>query len=196
VVHDKSPYFQFEGTPAVDKDQQKGLALVPKLALNVSKCVVAQVLRLTQNSIIPLRFNVPRKVGFLFFFFFACFPFSLAQTLLSCLLQTYSIFHDDLFPDTKWTVPGMTADEWLAGENNMPPKYPVDPAKRPSKAPAAAAPSGSSAASSSVAAAIEITQAGVASMNVAPSKQAPTAQAPASSSSSSSVQLLCFLLLL
>ena len=80
VVHDKSPYFQFEGNPAVDKDQHKGLALVPKLALNVSKCEVAQVLRLTQNSIIPLRFNVPRKVGFfsfflLFPFFFFFFPF-------------------------------------------------------------------------------------------------------------------------
>jgi len=67
------------------------------------------VLRLTANSIIPLRFNVPRK--------------------------TYSIFHDDLYPDTKWTVPGMTADEYLAGANMTAPKYPVDPSKRPSRPP-------------------------------------------------------------
>jgi len=83
-------YFQKKkkkGTACINNEPQKGLTTVPKFGLNVMKCEVAQVLRLTQKEIIPVRFNVPRKVilfTFLllflqiekFFFFFFFFQFN------------------------------------------------------------------------------------------------------------------------
>uniref|UniRef100_A0A669B8Q6 Coronin n=1 Tax=Oreochromis niloticus TaxID=8128 RepID=A0A669B8Q6_ORENI len=48
----------------------KGIALVPKLALDVMSCEVVRVLQLTDSCIVPISYQVPRK------------------------------FHDDLYPDT------------------------------------------------------------------------------------------------
>ena len=41
----------------------KGMAMIPKRGLNVMKCETARLLKLTSNSIEPLSFVVPRKVG-------------------------------------------------------------------------------------------------------------------------------------
>ena len=38
---------------------------------------------------------------------------------LLCALQTYTDFHEDLFPDTAGPVPAMTAQEWFDGENKQ-----------------------------------------------------------------------------
>lgn len=40
----------------------RGVALVPKLALDVGSCEVLRVLQLTDNFIVPISYQVPRKV--------------------------------------------------------------------------------------------------------------------------------------
>lgn len=40
----------------------RGVAMVPKLALDVLSCEVMQVLQLTDNCIVPISYQVPRKV--------------------------------------------------------------------------------------------------------------------------------------
>jgi len=44
-------------------EQLKGLALVPKRALDVMNCEVNRLLVLAQQSVIPVSYNVPRKVS-------------------------------------------------------------------------------------------------------------------------------------
>ena len=43
-------------------EQQKGMGMVPKRAVNVMSCQIARFLQLTQNSIIPIGYHVQRKV--------------------------------------------------------------------------------------------------------------------------------------
>jgi coronin-7 len=83
---------------------QKGVAWVPKRALDVMDLEVARLLRLTQQAIIPVSFNVPRK--------------------------TKSKFADDLFPNTPGPVPALSADEWFAGESKPPLLVNLDPESR------------------------------------------------------------------
>uniref|UniRef100_A0A8C1YPL0 Coronin n=1 Tax=Cyprinus carpio TaxID=7962 RepID=A0A8C1YPL0_CYPCA len=66
----------------------RGTALVPKLALDVSCCEVLRLLQLTDNFIVPISYQVPRKD-----------------------------FHADLYPDTVGHTPAMTAEDWWKGEN-------------------------------------------------------------------------------
>jgi coronin-7 len=44
-------------------DQMKGACLVPKRALNVMKAEVNRLLQLCENSIVPITWQVPRKVN-------------------------------------------------------------------------------------------------------------------------------------
>ncbi|KAI9496400.1 hypothetical protein BDB00DRAFT_117680 [Zychaea mexicana] len=80
-----------------------GAALVPKQSLHVMQAEIARVLAVVENAIMPVSFEVPRK--------------------------QYLDFHADLFPETKGTVPGLSAPEWLAGENKPVAKVSLDPAK-------------------------------------------------------------------
>uniref|UniRef100_A0A673NA66 Coronin n=1 Tax=Sinocyclocheilus rhinocerous TaxID=307959 RepID=A0A673NA66_9TELE len=68
----------------------RGVALVPKLALDVSCCEVLRLLQLTDNFIVPISYQVPRKD-----------------------------FHADLYPDTVGHTPAMTAEDWWKGENKQ-----------------------------------------------------------------------------
>ena len=43
-------------------DQQKGMGMVPKRAVNVMSCQIARFLQLTQSAIIPVGYHVQRKV--------------------------------------------------------------------------------------------------------------------------------------
>lgn len=43
----------------------KGMAMIPKRAMNVLKCETTRLLKLTSNSVEPLHVYVPRKVLFL-----------------------------------------------------------------------------------------------------------------------------------
>ena len=36
---------------------------------------------------------------------------------MELLLQSYTEYHSDIFPDTAAGIPAMTAQEWLNGEN-------------------------------------------------------------------------------
>ncbi|KAK5884991.1 hypothetical protein CesoFtcFv8_018751 [Champsocephalus esox] len=72
----------------------RGVAMVPKLALDVLSCEVMQVLQLTDNCIVPISYQVPRK-------------------------HTGQEFHDDLYPDTVGTTPAMSAEEWWKGGNKQ-----------------------------------------------------------------------------
>ncbi|XP_067859174.1 coronin-7 [Heptranchias perlo] len=83
--------------------KSKGVAMVPKLALDVMSCEVIRVLQLTQNAIVPISYNVPRK--------------SLQE------------FHDDLFPDTPGNIPSMSALEWFNGSDEKVQKVCLHPSK-------------------------------------------------------------------
>uniref|UniRef100_A0A671T740 Coronin n=1 Tax=Sinocyclocheilus anshuiensis TaxID=1608454 RepID=A0A671T740_9TELE len=71
----------------------RGVALVPKLALDVSCCEVLRLMQLTDNFIVPISYQVPRKAG--------------------------QDFHVDLYPDTVGHTPAMTAEDWWKGENKQ-----------------------------------------------------------------------------
>ena len=71
----------------------KGMAWVPKRALNIMGCETARLLKLTSNSIEPLSFFVPRKS---------------------------ESFQEDLYPLTASCEAAHTADQWLAGSNKQP----------------------------------------------------------------------------
>jgi hypothetical protein len=43
--------------------QTKGLSMVPKKMMNVMSCEIVRLLQLTQNSIIPISYQVPKKVS-------------------------------------------------------------------------------------------------------------------------------------
>eukprot|EP00004_Rigifila_ramosa_P025509 TRINITY_DN7644_c0_g1_i3.p1 TRINITY_DN7644_c0_g1~~TRINITY_DN7644_c0_g1_i3.p1 ORF type:complete len:923 (-),score=214.36 TRINITY_DN7644_c0_g1_i3:39-2516(-) len=72
----------------------RGMALVPKRALSHMECEVARILKLTKDSVDPVIFTVPRK--------------SMRE------------FHDDLFPNTRGGVAGVSASGWLAGQDGLP----------------------------------------------------------------------------
>ncbi|KAF7728011.1 hypothetical protein EC973_006776 [Apophysomyces ossiformis] len=81
-----------------------GAALLPKLSLDVMSAEIARVLGVTENAVVPVSFEVPRK--------------------------QHLDFHADLFPDTKGTDPALKASEWLEGKNAEVAKVSLDPAKR------------------------------------------------------------------
>ncbi|XP_068764891.1 coronin-7 isoform X3 [Struthio camelus] len=104
----------------VAEGRTRGLASVPKLALDVMACEVLRVLQLTDGFIVPISYAVPRK--------------SLQE------------FHEDLFPDRAGTAPAAAAQAWWAGDNQQVAKVSLHPARRPPQAftsplvPCAAAP--------------------------------------------------------
>ncbi|XP_069762357.1 coronin-7-like [Narcine bancroftii] len=78
----------------------KGAATVPKLALDVMSCEVIRLLQLTDSSIVPISYSVPRK--------------SLQE------------FHADLFPDTLGKIPSMSALDWFSGSDKQVPRVCVE----------------------------------------------------------------------
>jgi len=91
-VTDEAPFVHY-----IDQNQsndpQKGLALLPKRAVDTTTCEIAKFLRLLNNWMEIISFQVPRK----------------ADT-----------FQKDIYPDTYAGVPSMSADEWLGGANTPP----------------------------------------------------------------------------
>lgn len=99
---DKDPYLAPAG---VDRTEQiKGAALVPKRAMDLMAGEVNRLLVLCRNSIIPVPYIVPRK--------------------------SYRDFQSDLFPDTQSGEPGLTADQWLSGQNAEPKFVKLEPKNR------------------------------------------------------------------
>ncbi|NXV78165.1 CORO7 protein, partial [Atlantisia rogersi] len=71
----------------------RGLAAVPRLALDVMACEVLRVLQLTDTALVPVSYLVPRKSN--------------------------QDFHEDLFPDCAGTLPATGAQAWWAGDNQQ-----------------------------------------------------------------------------
>lgn len=80
--------FQFGISEYRSTTAQKGVAFIPKRGLDIMRCETARALKLTSNTVEPLKFIVPRKSD---------------------------AFQDDIFPDTFSGESGQTADEWFAG---------------------------------------------------------------------------------
>lgn len=81
----------------------KGFTILPKAAVDVSKCEIASCLRLHQNYVSPVQFIVPRKSD---------------------------LFQADIFPDCYAELPALSAEEWKSGQNKPAPTMPLDPKKR------------------------------------------------------------------
>lgn len=79
----------------------RGMAFLPKRAMNVSKCECARMLKLTSDSVEPLHVYVPRKSD---------------------------AFQDDIFPNCYAGVASMTASDWMAGKDYGPTLMSLDPA--------------------------------------------------------------------
>lgn len=95
----------------------RGVAMVPKTALDVTSCEVLRVLQLTDSYIVPISYQVPRKSG--------------------------QEFHADLYPDTVGRTAALGADEWWEGGNKQVERVSLHPDKRSKgtvKAPANQAP--------------------------------------------------------
>ncbi|NWT83151.1 CORO7 protein, partial [Lanius ludovicianus] len=85
----------------------RGLAAVPRLALDVMACEVLRVLQLTDTALVPVSFLVPRK--------------------------SVQEFHEDLFPDCTGTLPATGAQGWWAGDNQQVGRVSLHPARRPTE---------------------------------------------------------------
>jgi len=91
-IVDEAPYIHYlsefkSATP------QRGMAMVPKLACDLSTCEIARLLKLTASAIEPINFCVPRKSD---------------------------IFQDDLYPPTFSGEASLTAKEWFSGKTAEP----------------------------------------------------------------------------
>ncbi|XP_074454500.1 coronin-7 isoform X2 [Larus michahellis] len=85
----------------------RGLATVPRLALDVMACEVLRVLQLTDTALVPVSYLVPRK--------------------------STQDFHEDLFPDCTGTLPASGAQAWWAGDSQQVRRVSLHPARRPTE---------------------------------------------------------------
>jgi WD40 repeat protein len=84
-----------------DNNSQKGFAWLPKSTLDVEKCEVAKCLRVLNDSIVPVSFQVPRKSD---------------------------LFQEDLFPATRAPIAAQDSAAWLEGKNAEPVLMSMNPA--------------------------------------------------------------------
>jgi len=91
-IVDEAPYFHYL-TEYKSPQPQKGIAFLPKRALNVTECEIARALKLHVNKVEPISFKVPRKSD---------------------------IFQDDIYPDTYAGEPSLTLEQWVGGQNAEP----------------------------------------------------------------------------
>ncbi|KAI9303340.1 hypothetical protein BJ944DRAFT_250764 [Cunninghamella echinulata] len=88
----------------------QGAALLPKSSLNVMHAEIARLMTVTENAVIPVSFEVPRK--------------------------QYIDFHADLFPDTKGHESALSSTDWFSGKTNQVKLISLDPAKKKVSSPA------------------------------------------------------------
>eukprot|EP00727_Mastigamoeba_balamuthi_P012726 m51a1_g8076 putative actin binding protein (450) ;mRNA; r:189368-191244 len=91
-IVDQAPYFYFlseykSSTP------QRGMAMLPKRAVNVSACEILRLFKVENAKVEPISFTVPRKSD---------------------------LFQDDLYPNCYAGVPSLTCDQWRSGDNKDP----------------------------------------------------------------------------
>ncbi|NXW21813.1 CORO7 protein, partial [Circaetus pectoralis] len=86
----------------------RGLAAVPRLALDVMACEVLRILQLTDTALVPVSYLVPRK--------------------------SVQDFHEDLFPDCAGMLPATGAQAWWAGDSQQQVgRVSLHPARRPTE---------------------------------------------------------------
>eukprot|EP00960_Hanusia_phi_P038497 753461-Hanusia_phi.AAC.10 len=98
-IEDTEPY-QYFVNQFQAKEPQRGVAVISKRAVDVANNEIIRVLRLTQSSMEPVCFEVPRKGEH---------------------------FHLDLYPDTFAGKPSLTSKEWFSGKNAAPVLMSMDP---------------------------------------------------------------------
>jgi len=81
-------------------DSLVGVCPVPKRALDIKGCEIVRLLKISKNQVQPIAFKVPRKSD---------------------------LFQDDIFPDTYAGVAGLSAEQWIAGENADAVKVSLEP---------------------------------------------------------------------
>lgn len=126
--------------------QTKGACLVPKRGLDVMTGEVNRLLQLTSNAIIPITYQVPRKVksfrlwsvccDYLGYSHFWCcsirYRWHFVKQIFIYSTQTYREFHADIFPETPGYTPSTSITQWLEGANVQRKTISLDPSKRPS----------------------------------------------------------------
>ena len=85
-VTEKDPYL-VEGIRH-SGEQTKGVCLVPKRALNVMQAEVNRLLQLTSNMVIPIMYQVPRKVSDIFLTFLVTLNYLKYVNVILCLAHT------------------------------------------------------------------------------------------------------------
>jgi len=97
-IVDETPYMHFlaefkSSTPA------RGMAFLPKRAVDVPACEIGKALKLTTKTLEPLSFVVPRKS---------------------------EMFQDDIFPDCISGESTLSSEEWFGGKNGQPKTRPMN----------------------------------------------------------------------
>lgn len=119
-VTEEAPYLCPLSHHRMDSLHQ-GLSFLPKNVCNISGVEFAKALRLTNNTIKPVSYTVPRiKVSEL-----------LLKIITSPKIQLYfqsELFQDDLFPPTRviWEVT-LEASEWFEGSTKQPRRVSLKP---------------------------------------------------------------------
>jgi hypothetical protein len=111
---DEAPY-QYFLTEFRGKETQRGCAMMPKRSVDVSTTEIARFLRVLDNSVQPVKFEVPRKVG--------------GRSCHSLMLKGDN-FQEDIYCDTYAGIPSLSADEWLSGANKPPKMISLRPGAR------------------------------------------------------------------
>lgn len=78
----------------------RGMAMIPKRAMDISKCETVRLLKLTSDSVVPLHVYVPRKSD---------------------------AFQDDIFPDCYAGQASMSCDDWMSGTDYAPKLMSLNP---------------------------------------------------------------------
>ncbi|EFA81190.1 WD-40 repeat-containing protein [Heterostelium album PN500] len=99
-INDQEPYVHFlteysSGVP------QMGVAPVSKHLLNIKKCEIARFFKVSDTTVEPLQFSVPRT--------------------------RTEFFQDDIFVPTRVSTPTMSADEWFNGASVEPERVSLCP---------------------------------------------------------------------
>jgi len=91
-IVDEAPYIHFL-SEFKSATSTRGLAIMPKRAMNVADCEIDRFVQVTPSTLIPISFQVPRKSD---------------------------IFQDDIFPDAVSGEPSITSAEFFSGKNAKP----------------------------------------------------------------------------
>jgi len=96
-IVDEAPYI-FSLSEFKSATPQRGVAMLPKRAVNVSDCEIVRMIKLGTKTAEPIGFQVPRKSD---------------------------VFQDDIFPDCFSGEYSVTADQWISGKNAEPKTRPM-----------------------------------------------------------------------